>query len=170
MGCMQETMGHKAERPASKGHTLALTSRTESSSATWITKSWTPSVKRTINWRGGIGPPLLNTSTGMGSARCLPLAFSLRGCIRCKLFSKGSSPGLTPCRLRNACLPYCIRSSTADGKTIWHGDGQLFHKTFQQVSCVAYSAFLCLQNLSTLDTPRPDPGSLFWKFRRKIWQ
>ena len=68
-----------------QGHTLTLTSRTESSSATWSTKSWTPSVKRTINWRGGIGPPLLNTSSGMGSARCLPLAFSLRVCICCKL-------------------------------------------------------------------------------------
>ena len=79
-------MQHRAETQAR--HTLDLTSRTESSSATWITKSWTPSVKRTINWRGGIGPPLLNASTGMGSARCLPFAFSLSGCICCKFILK----------------------------------------------------------------------------------
>jgi hypothetical protein len=95
-----------AESRDKEGHTLALTSRTASSSATWSTKSWTPSVKRTINWRGGIGPP----SSGMGSARCLPLAFSLRGCICCKLqYLKTCPSGVSGRLLRNG----CYRTATA---------------------------------------------------------
>jgi hypothetical protein len=102
---------YAADNGAESRDTLALTSRTESSSATWSTKSWTPSVKRTINWRGGIGPPLLDTSSGMGSARCLPLAFSLRGCICCKLSQKAQVRSTARHLLRNTYL-----RSTADAK------------------------------------------------------
>jgi len=99
----------QGDKQAMQGHTLDLMSRTESFSATWSTKSWTPSVKRTISSRGGIGPRLLNTSSGMGAARCLPLAFSLRGCICCKLSQ------VRVVVLHNAYSPP-PNSSTADAK------------------------------------------------------
>lgn len=122
-----------------KRHTLALRSRTESWSATWSTKSWTPSVKRTINWRGGIGPAGLDTSSEMGSARCLPLAFSLRVCIILRVVSKSEdnyirawSAGhvVSQCGQRQhqpqdrfrsaACSPYTCWSLQWQGRTHHH--------------------------------------------------
>lgn len=143
MRCINGEESEQGDKQARKQrHTLVLMSRTESFSATWSTKSWTPSVKRTISSRGGIGPRLLNTSSGMGAARCLPLAFSLRGCICCKLSQ------VRVVVLHNAYSP--PNSSTADAKLLYRETDYNFTFFF----FISVSSFVaCITFLLRLQKP-----------------